>query len=98
METLCDSANALQRATQKGGEVHAQSRLRQARTLEGSIVVARQNPGFVRDARSVGPERNVIAAGFDHARGLTLLLIENVTENTSLFFRKIFASRPQFVE
>src|SRR5271155_9435 len=37
VKTLCDGANALQGAAQKCREIHAQSRLRQSRALEGGV-------------------------------------------------------------
>ena len=98
METFSDGANALQGAAQKRGKIHAQSWLRQSSALEGRFVVARQNPGFVRNARSIGSEGDVVSASLDHAGGLALFLVENVAENAALLFRKIFPSRAQFVE
>src|ERR1700733_4907645 len=61
-------------------------------------MVARQYPGFVRNARGVGSHGDIVAARFNHARGLALLLVEDVAEDAALLADKIFAARPQFVE
>src|SRR5580700_6017415 len=98
MKAFREHANPLQRAPQKCCQVYPQSRLRQAGALEGGLMIARQNPGFVRNPRRVRSNRDIIPARLNHARRLPLLLVENVAENTALFGHKIFAPRPQLVE
>src|ERR1700722_1599396 len=98
MKALRERANPLQRAPQKCRQVYSQSRLRQAGALEGGLMIARQNPGFVRNPRRIGSNRDIIPARLNHTRRLPLLLAENVAEDTALFGHKIFAPRPQLVE
>src|SRR5712671_1798944 len=98
METFRDRANPLQGTAQQRAQISPQSRLRQSRALERGFVVARNDPGFVGDARGVRSERDVVSASFDYARGLALLLSENVTEDTTLFRLEILASRTQLVK
>src|SRR5260370_41885567 len=50
------------------------------------------------NSRSVWYKRDVITTGFDYARGLTLLLCENVAENTAFFGLEVLASRAQLVK
>src|ERR1700687_5512069 len=61
-------------------------------------MAARHNPGFVRDARSIGAEGHVVSANFEDAQALTLLLHQNVAEDAALFALVIVASAAEFVE
>ena len=61
-------------------------------------MAAGHNPGFVRDARSIGAEGQVVSANFDDAQVLTLLLRQNVAEHAALFRLEIVASGAEFVE
>src|SRR5260370_41238203 len=72
--------------------------LRQPGALERCFVVARNDPGFVGDARSVGAERDIVSARFNYPRGLTFLLSENGTKNAALFRLEVLSSRAQLVK
>src|ERR1019366_3476137 len=61
-------------------------------------MAAGHNPGFVRDARSIGAEGHVVSANFEDAQALTLLLRQNVAEDAALFALVIVASSAEFVE
>ena len=61
-------------------------------------MVARHNPGFVGNARSVGTERDIVAAGLDHAQGLTFFLLKMSQKTQRSLPDEIFASGAQFVE
>src|ERR1039458_2005060 len=61
-------------------------------------MAARHNPGFVRGARSIGAEGDVVSANFDDAQVLTLLLRQNIAEDAALFALEIVASGAEFVE
>ena len=61
-------------------------------------MIARQNPGFVGNARSVGAEREIVAAGFNHPQSLAFLLLNDVAEDTAFLADEIFASGAQLVE
>src|ERR1700674_1059893 len=61
-------------------------------------MTARHNPGFIRDTRSIGAEGYVVSAIFDDAKGLILLLGQNVAEDATLFALEIVASGAEFVE
>ncbi len=66
--------------------------------FERGFMGARENPGFVGNARSVGTQGNVVSAGFEHAEGLALFLAEDVAEHAALFGDEVFASCAQFVK
>src|ERR1700682_6029812 len=61
-------------------------------------MAARHNPGFIRDARSIGAEGHVVSAIFDDAQALMLLLRQNVAEDATLLALEIVASGAEFVE
>src|ERR1017187_10937564 len=98
MKAFGERADPLQSASQKSGKVRPQSRLRQASALERGLMVARQNPGLVGNARSVRSNRHIIAARLNHTRRLPLLLGKNVAENAALFGHEIFTPRAQLVK
>ena len=89
---FCDGANALQGAAEESGEVGAQSGLVQTSAFEGCIVVARQDPGFIGNARGVGAKSEIVAAGFNDAQRLALFLLDDVAENAALFAGEVFAA------
>src|ERR1700679_2120059 len=98
MEILGDGSHPLQSAAKQRGEVCEHCSASESGALERGFVGARKNPGFVRNARSVGTKSNVVAAGFEHAQGLPLLLAEDVAEPAALFGDEVFASSAQFVK
>src|ERR1700693_3946390 len=61
-------------------------------------MAARHNPGFIRNARSIGAEGYVVSAIFDDAQGLILLLGQNVAEDATLYALEIVASGAELVE
>src|ERR1019366_2580302 len=61
-------------------------------------MAAGHNPGFVRDARSIGAEGHIVSASFYDAQVLTFLLRQNVAEDAALFAFEIVASGAEFVE
>src|ERR1700674_4517473 len=61
-------------------------------------MAARHNPGFIRDARSIGAEGHVVSAIFDDPQALMLLLGQNVAEDATLFALEIVASGAEFIE
>src|ERR1035441_11091229 len=61
-------------------------------------MAAGHNPGFVRDARSIGAEGHIVSASFYDAQVLTFLLRQNVAEDSALFAFEIVASGAEFVE
>ena len=66
--------------------------------LEGGVVIAGENPGFVGNAGRVGAEGNVVSAAFDHAKGLALFLVNDVAEDAAFLGQEIFAAGAEFVE
>src|ERR1700674_3637886 len=61
-------------------------------------MAARHNPGFIRDARGIGAEGDVVSAIFEDAQGLMLLLRQNVAENAPLLAFEIVTSSAELVE
>src|SRR4029077_20788943 len=90
VEFFRDSAHPLKRSPQKSAEVDPQPWFVQACALEGGFVVARQNPCLIRDSGRIGTERYIIAAGFDHAESLSLLLLNDIAEHAAFLGREIF--------
>src|SRR3954454_19148192 len=90
--------NPLQRATQQSCEVRAKARLVKSSAFEGSFVIARQDPGFIRDARCKRTQRQVVALRFDDALRLSLLLLNDVAEHATLLADEVLAPRPQLVK
>src|SRR6202021_2692660 len=98
MEILGDGSHSLKSGAKQRGEVCEHCSASESGALERGFVGARKNPGFVRNARSVGTKSNVVAASFEHAQGLPLLLAEDVAEHAALFGHEVFASSAQFVK
>ena len=61
-------------------------------------MAARYNPSFVRNPRSIGAKRHIVAAHFNDAQPLALLLRENVAENAAFFALKILAPSAQLIQ
>src|SRR4029077_6926320 len=59
---------------------------------------ARENPGFIRNARRIRTKGNVISTSFHDAHGLTFLLVQNVAENAPLLAEEIFTAGTQLIE
>ena len=87
---------AAQRAAQQAGQMAAI--FSRQRRFELMIVRARQNPDFVRHARSVRAKGVVIADAIHHALGLAHFLAQDVAKNAALAFAKPFARRTQLVQ
>src|SRR5689334_3183784 len=98
MKVFGDGANALQGAAQQSRQVHTQTRLVEASTLEGRLVISRQDPRFIRNAGRIRTQGQVISATFDDALGLALLLLNDVAEDAALLAGEILASGAQFIE
>src|SRR5579871_5525539 len=98
MELFRHRTNALQRTTQKRRQVDAQPGTIQPRTLKGCLVIARNNPGLIRNARRVRAEREIVSANFNHALSLALLLMDDVAEDATLFPEEILSPGAQFVQ
>src|ERR1700684_3668928 len=98
MKFLGNGADALQGAAQKRGQVRAQPRLVKSRSFERGVVIARQDPGFVGDARRVGTEGEIISAGLNNAQSLPLLLLNNVAKNAAFLAEEVLATGAQLVE
>ena len=61
-------------------------------------MAARQDPGFIRNARRVGTERDKVSAHFKDAHLLTLFLRNDVAEDAALFALIVIAAGAKFVE
>src|SRR5215470_13790488 len=61
------------------------------------VVAAVEQPDFVRNARSVGAKRVVIALYIDASLPFLLLLVNNIAKYTTLFFLKPFTGGAQLV-
>src|ERR1700723_380748 len=98
MKRIGDGENTLECPTQQRCQISEAVDARRARALKRRLVGAGENPGFVGDARSVGAERNVVAAHFQDAHILAFFLRDDVAENAALFALEVVASSAQFVE
>src|SRR5579859_2211098 len=98
MEFLRYGANALQGAAKKCAQIRTQPGTIQSGPLEGSVVVARHDPGFIRNSGRVGTQSEVVAASFNDALGLPFLLLDDVAKHTAFLADEILASGPQLVE
>src|SRR5579862_5401334 len=61
-------------------------------------MAAWHDPRFIGNPRSVGAKRYIVAARFNDAQPLALLLRQNVAENAALFALKIFTPSPQLIQ
>src|SRR5579864_5349984 len=97
MKFLSNGAHALQSSPQKSRKVHPQSWLVQSGSLEGSVVVARHDPGFIGDARGVWSQRQIVPSGLDDALGLSLLLLDDVAEDAPFLAHEVLSAGSQLV-
>jgi len=95
---LCHGANALQRAPEQGRKVRAKPRLVQSSTLERSFMVAWHDPSFIRHARRIGTESNVVSPSLDYTLGLVLFLLDDVAEYAALLTDEVLATGTKFIE
>ena len=61
-------------------------------------MLARHDPGFIRDARSVRTQGKIVPASLEHAHRLTLLLLDDVAEDTAFLADEIFAAGAQLIK
>ena len=61
-------------------------------------MVARQDPGFIGNARGIGTDGQIVAARLDDPQRLPLLLLDDVAEDAALLADEILATGAQFVE
>ncbi len=97
VEVFGDGADADQRALEQRCQA-AHGAGAQGRALEKGIVRAREDPGFVWNARSVGTGGEKVAARFDHAYRLLFLLRDDVAEDAALLLLEVLLAGAQLVE
>ena len=98
MEFFGDGTDALQDAAQQDAEVANATGLRETCALEGGVVHAWQDPGFVRHAGRVRTEGDVVATHFDDAQALPLFLPDDVAEHATFFLLVVVPAGTQFVQ
>src|SRR5437879_125617 len=98
VELLGHGANAQQGAAKQGGQVADTPGSRKARALVRGLVHARQDPGFVRDARRVWAEGDVVAAQLNHPQALALFLADDVAEYAAFLLLIVVAAGAKFVK
>src|ERR1700731_1696743 len=98
MKFLGNAADALQGAAQKRSQVGAQPRLVKSGSFKRGVVIARQDPGLIGDARRIGTKGEIVSACLNDAQSLPLFLLDNVAENAAFFAHEVLAAGAQLVE
>src|SRR5438477_2050896 len=98
MKFFCHGADSMQSSTQEGRQIAQVARAAEHETLKRSLMSARQEPGFIGHARSIGTQRHKVTPHLEHAHILIYFLGDDVAKYAAFFGGEVIPPGPQLIE